>query len=474
MSTRLSIVPVENGEGLAPQAPAQPAPVLRPPTRWHDPLRLIEGEAPSRMGRVVLRVVCALILVLLLWAMFGRLDIVATASGKLVPQTLVKIVQPMEAGVVTELLVAEGDLVKAGQVLARLDTTVARADKIGIATDLTTQQMQIRRIEAELADRPYLPHKGDDPVRFAQIQQQYAAHRRAFMDSEDQEQSMLRRAELEKRSAGEILQKLETTLPTYSKIAESYAKLEKAGFVGGLAMADKEREAIEKSKDRDAQVATVAALDATIDAQQKKIRQLRSAYRNELERELADLRARVAQLQQGLDKSAYRERLLELRAPQDGVIKDLATTTIGAVVQAGSVVVTLVPQGEQLFADVSLRNDDVGFVRIGQPVQLKFAAYPFQQYGMATGTVVRVSADSLDQARQGTSVAGGSAGPELGEVYRVRVGLNDQSLRSGSGAAFPLSSGMALVAEIHQGKRTVLEYLLDPVRKTVNEAARER
>ncbi|MBW8720514.1 MAG: biotin/lipoyl-binding protein, partial [Polaromonas sp.] len=115
----------------APQASAQII-ALRPPSRWHDPLRLIQNEAPSENGRIVLWAVSILMFVLIVWAIFGQLDIIASAEGKLAPQTLVKIVQPAEAGVVKQLLVDEGDAVKAGQVLARLDTTLATADKTGI------------------------------------------------------------------------------------------------------------------------------------------------------------------------------------------------------------------------------------------------------------------------------------------------------------------------------------------------------
>ncbi len=105
-----------------------------------------------------------LVLVLIIWAAFSKLDIIATTEGKLTPQTLVKIVQPAESGVVKQLLVEEGDVVKAGQVLARLDTTVAHAEQAGVVADLATQQMQVRRIEAELANQPMLPKAGEDPL----------------------------------------------------------------------------------------------------------------------------------------------------------------------------------------------------------------------------------------------------------------------------------------------------------------------
>ena len=471
---------VSGNEQLEQAKPAGNVVQLRPPSRWHDPLQLIQNETPSHTGRIVLWAVCALILILIAWAAFGQLDIIASAEGKLVPQTLVKIVQPAEAGVVKQLLVDEGDSVKAGQILARLDPTLATADKNTIAGDLAIQQMQVRRIEAELNDRPMLPKAKDDSSLYAQVQNQYAAHRKAYLDALDQEKALLDKAEHERKSAIEILAKLEQTLPSYQRSAQAYARLEKDGFVGGIAAAEKQREATEKAKDLDAQRSTVAALDATIAAQQKKISQLQSSYKSDLQKELSDIKTRIAQLQPNLDKSIYKEGLMELRAPQDGIIKDLATTTVGAVVQPGTVLMTLVPKDEQLYADVNIKNEDVGFVQVNQTVQIKLAAYPFQKYGMLTGKVIHVSADATEAARSNenasTTVSSerneGTNGGVL--TYKARIQLDRQVLKDPQGKRLNLAPGMQLAAEINQGKRTVLEYLVSPVHKAVSEAAHER
>jgi hemolysin D len=168
---------------------------------------------------------------------------------------------------------------------------------------------------------------------------------------------------------------------------------------------------------------------------------------------------------------------MELRAPQDGVIKDLATTTIGAVVQPGTVVLTLIPSGEQLYADVSIKNQDAGFVRAGQLAQIKLATYPFQKYGMLTGKVILVSADATSTAEQGAGnrqAGEGMISAQPQAVYKARVQLDQQVLRDPQGNLLNLAPGLQVVAEINQGKRTVLEYLLSPVQKAVSESARER
>ena len=167
--------------------------------------------------------------------------------------------------------------------------------------------------------------------------------------------------------------------------------------------------------------------------------------------------------------------MLELKAPQAPKIKDVAPHTIGSVVSPGTILLTLVPGNEPL--QVMINNDDVGFVHEGQSVKLKLAAYSFQKYGMVEGKVTHVSADATDGQGQGKSNQpnqNGTIDPTNGQAgYNVIVTLNQQALTA-SGKTFNLSPGMQVAAEINQGKRTIMEYLLSPVRGVFQEAARER
>jgi HlyD family secretion protein len=174
---------------------------------------------------------------------------------------------------------------------------------------------------------------------------------------------------------------------------------------------------------------------------------------------------------QELAKQDHRGRLSELRAPQDGVIKDVATYTVGAVVNAGTVLMSLVPVDEELVAEVMIRNEDVGFVEVGQSVKVKLATFPFQKYGMVEGTVLRISADAADQRPEDDASPAGTK--QNVSPYKAIVKLRQQVLSHGDFTR-PLAPGMQVVAEVRQGQRTVLEYLLSPVQKRVQEAARER
>ena len=246
-------------------------------------------------------------------------------------------------------------------------------------------------------------------------------------------------------------------------------------------MKNMQREAQEKSKDLDVQKASIQVLAATIEAQKKRISQLQSNSRSELQKELTDIRAKIEQLRPNLDKTTYREGLMELKAPQAGTVKDLATTTEGAVVQPGSVILTLVPQGEPLFADVAIKNEDIGFIQVGQTAQVKLAAYPFQKYGLLTGKVVRVSADATEQGNptgnanaNGPNNGSGNNTASQVATYKARIALEQQFLTSPQGEKLQAGAGMQVAADIHQGRRTVLEYLISPVAKAVQEAGRKK
>jgi HlyD family secretion protein len=164
---------------------------------------------------------------------------------------------------------------------------------------------------------------------------------------------------------------------------------------------------------------------------------------------------------------------MEIRAPHDGIVKDLTVHTLGAVVQAGSPLLQVVPTGDRLRAEALLANEDIGFVEIGQPVKLKLAAYPFQKFGMLDGRVVQISADAIGP-NEAARTAGVSAMAAPAQTYRAVIELAEQGLRLPNGRYLDIAPGMVLTAEIHQGRRTVMEYLLSPVQRVAMEAGRER
>lgn len=441
---------------------------------WQDflpPLIRLQQTAPNPLGRRVLWVLLALVAFLILWALLGRLDIVAVAEGKLVPASYLKIVQPPEAGIVREILVREGEAVQAGQVLMRMDALFTDADLAALTTEYTRRRLQLARIDAELTGRPFAPRVQAPAALLREAAAQYQANRDALAAALAEERSRLVKAQQELAAARQQKERLEAVLPHYREQDKAYEKLVKDGFASALMGSDKRRERIEKEQELETQKHLIASAQASIDQSQKKLKQIEADYLRQLHAERNEAQAQLDKLAKELEKQQHRRALLELRAPQAGVIKELATHTAGTVVQPGTVLASLVPRDERLKAEVWVSNEDIGFVRPGQPVRLKFATYPFQKYGMGRGTVEHVSADA--QSEEEARDKGWPGAGQRPLRYKALITLEANALET-DGVKYPLSVGMQTTAEILLGRRTVAEYLLSPLQKAWHEAGRER
>jgi HlyD family secretion protein len=437
-------------------------------------LLAIQESPPARLPRTVMYLVAVLFLVLVCWSIFGKLDIVASAEGRLVPQTYVKIVQPADGGIVQEILVREGQHVVAGQVLMRMDTKDAMADESTLNTQLALRSLQLRRIDAELGNKTLTKQPGDPDDLFHQVQSQYGDRRHAYTDALGGAQDSLRKAEHDYDSGKEVLSKLREVTPILKQQADTYTDMGKDGYVPQVQVRDKQREYVEKSRDLKAQESTLASLEAAVSAAGKQVAELTSKYRSDLQNERIDAEGQYRKFQQDMVKQEHKTGLLELKAPQAGIAKDLATHTAGTVVSPGTILLTLVPDNEPLVAEVMVKNDDVGFVYPNQKVKLKLAAYPFQHYGMLDGEVLTVGADASDEQQsqgQGSNKDKEKTSPTT--IYKALVSLGAQQLAV-DGDQYKLVPGMQVIAEINQGKRSVLEYLLSPLQRTVRESGRER
>jgi hemolysin D len=436
-------------------------------------LLYVQHEPPSPLPRMVLRGVLLLLAVLLIWACWGKLDIVAVAEGKLVPLTYLKIVQPAEAGIVRDIAVTEGQHVEAGQVLVRMDSNISEADSLAVQNQLQLKAMELRRIEAELAGRPFKREPGDSPELYQRILSEYQSNVNALQDRLATENANLMKARHDLASTLEIQRKLEETLPTYQAQEVAYERLGKDGFMGKLMVLDKQRERIEKEQDLRSQEYNAQSLKATIDHSERRLAQTISEYKQKLQAEQVSIFGEYQSLQQEWAKQSHKNSLLELKAPQSGVVKDLATHTPGTVVIPGAVLMTLVPSGEKLQAEVWLKNEDAGFVVRGQKVKVKLAAYPFQKYGMVDGEVIQVSADATERANGAFQSAEAASSSGMHSTYRTLVQLKQQYLEVEKDR-LRLSPGMQVSAEVKLAEQTVMEYLLSPVRRAFHNAGRER
>ena len=435
-------------------------------------LRAQHENAPP-FPRLVLYVALTLFAVMLTWACVGRLDIIAVAQGKLIPGSYVKIVQPAGSGVLREILVVDGQEVKAGQVLLRMDTQVNDADQATVETDLMLRRLQLRRIQSELAGVPFTAKPGDRVDLVQQVTAQSLANRRAYESQLESEKATLAKAGQDLSASMEMESRLKQTVPIYRETEAAHQNLAKDGFISKLALLDKTRERIEKEQELKAQTHQVASLRASIEQSRKRLAQITSAYRQQLENERSDANGQRLKLEQESGKQAYHRNQLELRAPQDGVVKDLATHTAGTVVSPGTILLTLVPQNDPVKAEVWVTNEDAGWVEVNQKVKIKLAAFPFNKYGMVNGHVEYVSPDAAelpDTRERDRKDTREHVMPPSG--FRTLVVLDSPYLER-DGKRFRVSAGMLVSAEVNLGSRTVMEYLLSPVQKVTHEAGRE-
>jgi hemolysin D len=442
-------------------------------------LLAIQESPPARMPRAVLYCVTILLTLTLIWAAAGHLDIVASADGHLVPKTYLKVVQPADGGIVKEIRVHEGEHVSAGQILLRMDAQDAQAETAKLQSDLSLRSLQLSRIDAELSGQALQRNTNDPPELFRQVLAQYRERRQTYLDSVGQAEEQLRKAQRDYESGEAVLDKLRRTNPILKSQAEAYAGLGTEGYVPKVTVSDKQRAYIENDQDLHAQESTVEGLAAAVREADQQLRQARSKYRSDLENERVDAEGEYRKLQQDWAKQAHHSSLLELRAPQAGTVKDLATHTIGTVVSGGTVLLSVVPENEPLVAEVMIHNDDVGFVQAGQTVKIKLAAYPFQKYGLLDGKVLQVWPDATEDnspSRGSLSEARSAETPSETQpvsAFKALVSLDRQSLRSGD-ESLKLLAGMQIVAEIREGRRTVLEYLLSPLQGALHDSGRER
>jgi HlyD family secretion protein len=442
---------------------------------FSPPLLRIQEKPPAPLAGWVLRLLLALLACLLVWAAFGPLDIVAVADGKLVPSGYLKIVQPAEQGIVREILVNEGERVREGQVLIRMDAVLTDADVKTVQAEYHNKRLALRRVDAQLAGKRLARDKADPAELYARVEAQYDANVRAYKNALSQEESLLAKSRHDLAAAQATRSKLEQVLPHYVEQEKAFEKLTKDGFAGRILYTDKQRERIEKEQDLRTQESIIRSNRALIEQSEARIGQISADYRRQLQTERVEVATQLERSRQELAKHEHRQQLLELKAPQAGTVKDLATHTAGTVTMPGTILMTLVPQTGSLLAEVWVSNQDAGFVHPGQTVKIKLSSFQFTKYGMAEGVVRQLSADATEAPSTNTrsDALTGRDRPMGPLAYRTLVELNSQELVS-DGLRYPLAPGMQVAAEINLGTRTVLEYLLSPVRKAFHEAGRER
>jgi hemolysin D len=447
-------------------------------------LEIVETP-PSPLGRSIAYTIMALFTLALLWACLGKVDIVASAKGKIIPSGRVKVIQPFETGVVRAIDVHDGQVVKAGETLIALDPTMNDAESKHYQSDLMAAELEVARLKAELADGdPAANFKppADAPLDLVAVQRQFlldqSAEQRAKLTVLDRQRQQ---KEAERDTTQATIDKLEASLPVMQERLEIRKTLydhttgSKANYLELLQPFVEEQHELEVQK-RKADEATAAI--AAIDEQRKETDE---QYRRERYTDLVEAERKAGGLSEDVLRAQHRAMLQVLTAPVDGTVQQLAVHTIGGVVTPAQTLLVVVPSDSHLEIEAMVLNRDIGFIHAGQTAEIKVDAFNFNRYGLIDGKVESVSPDSISrdkpQDKNKTNDPGAddeSSEPSNQElVYAARVSLDRNTMQI-EDKQVNLDPGMAVTVEIKTGERRIISYLLSPLMRYKQDALRER
>lgn len=425
----------------------------------------IQETPPSPIGRAILWTILAVFATAILWACLGWIDIVATAHGKIIPSGHSKVIQPViqqfETGIVRAIHVQDGQVVKQGDVLIELDPTQNRADRDRALNEYRAAIVEAARLRALIAGRNTFDPPADADPMYVRLQQQLLRDQLA----EYQARVEAARQLIEQRKAAlaqthENIRRLEATVPIETERAAAYKHLLENQFVSKLDYLQFEEQRIDKAQELAGQQKKLVQDRAALAEAEKSYRAFVSEFQQTKHAELSAIETKAKSLVQEVVKAEQRTDLQRLVSPIDGVVQQLAVHTLGGVVTPAQPLMIIVPLDHPVEVEAQVENKDVGFVKEGQPVEIKVETFPFTLYGTIPGTVLSVSDDAAPVE-------------QVGLVYPTRVGLDRSTIRV-DGKLVPLLPGMAVTVEIKTGQRRVIEYLLSPLLKAVKESLRER
>jgi hemolysin D len=402
------------------------------------------------------------------WAIVGKIDVVASAEGRIVPSDQSKVIQSHEVAVVKAIHARDGQSVRAGDVLVELDASLTGADLERLNDDLLAAQVDTARarIMLEAIDRQRAPADITSRLPQANLAQQQAANE--WLHSQHQElrsnlaqsEAIISRRNAEIHAAQQSAATLAQMLPLTQRITSDYAKLAGEGLVSKHHYLTKLQELMEQERQLAERRSNIVALNASRQEAVERKQGTLTQYRRTVFDLLHQNERRATSLQQELVKAERRDTLTRLTAPVDGTVQQLAVHTAGGVVTAAQPLMVIVPTDQALEIEAQLKNKDVGFVRAGQAVSVKVETFNFTKYGILHGTVLHVSQDAINDERQGT-------------LYSLRIQLQEKHVRVGN-ENVPLTPGMTVRAEIKTDRQRVIDYFLSPFKKYTAESLHER
>lgn len=452
--------------------PQQPVPKKSKPQKWGSnerqflPAALEIMETPANpAGRILALSLAGFFSIALLWSIIGEVDVVAVATGKIVPAGGVKKIQALEIGTVRAIHVRDGQRVKAGDVLIELDPTESEVDKGQMLRQRRTAKLDIDRLTANLrgvdGKDPNFQGSADSEGLMYQIATQqldsdllsYQAQTSAL----DAEYSKL---QAEKAGVSAEKEKLVETLPLIVEREEALHALVKKGISPKPNWLEVKQLLIETRHNINIQDHRLSEATASMGALEVERKRIKSEAKQQILDELVEARDNYEAAVLALRKARKKETQRNLLSPVDGVVQQLTIHTVGGVASPAEPLMLIVPDNAPLEIQAQILNKDAGFVEADQIAEIKIDSFPFTKYGMIDGHIRQVSRDAI-------------VDEELGPVFDARVHMDKKEIYA-DGRLVPLTPGMTVSVEVKTGKRQIIEFLLSPVMRYQNESLRER
>ncbi len=430
------------------------------PLDWVGDAEWAQLQQEPVRARALLKIFGITLVLLLLWAAVAPLDEVTRGAGKIIPSSRLQIIESLDGGVVEEILVQEGNVVKSGDLLMRIDPTrytSSLQEKEYEVLSLIARKARLRALAEDTSlDLPEKKLK-DVPQVVQHEKRLYEESKREFDSQMTIMQEKLSQKEYELE---EVQARLVQARQAYGLAAQELNKTQpllKSGAVSEVEVIRLRRDVANARGERDAAVARQATLERSVEEAREQVQETELNSRNKWRQELADVLGKIASMSQGTKGLADRVQRAEIKAPVNGTIQRLYLNTIGGVVKPGGRVADIVPLGDSLEVEVKVSPKDIAFVHPGQMAMVKLTAYEFSIYGGMKGDVYHISPDTVTDEEGNT-------------FYLVRVKTPAASIREG----LPIIPGMMAQVDILTGKRTVLMYLLKPILRATSNAMKER
>jgi hemolysin D len=454
-------------------------------------LEIVETP-PSPIGRTIVFSIIALFCLALAWAFFGRVDIVASATGKIIPTGHTKVIQPFETGVIRAIHVQDGQAVQEGELLIELDPTMNQAETGHLTNDLIAAELDVARLRAALWGGDVMA-KFDFPERAPRLpllpaalvatQEKFLADQTAEHQAKlavlDQQRAQ---KEAERSTIIATVDKLEASLPVLQERVEMRKTLYDHATGSRASYLELLQPFVEEQQELKVQKSKISEADSAIAALIEERAHTDAEYRRERFSELVEAERKARGLSDDVVKAQHRTQLQKLVAPVAGTVQQLSVHTVGGVVTPAQALLVVVPADSHLEIEAMVLNRDIGFVRAGQDAQIKIDTFNFSRYGLLHGKVLSVSPDAIthdkpqdktgkDDTQGAENATSEPKGHEL--VYAARVSLDHEQMQVDD-RLINLSPGMAVTVEIKTGTRRIISYLLSPLARYTHDSLRER